>query len=297
MSSHGVGLGPSKKGRTADASMVTRNMRIVAQGQADATYADTQKKNPFRLSSAILGGAQYNPAVLALRNLGVQAAGVPPPVYPERFTAVAMSSDGRYQTAVRDNGGIYRSENFGVNWTPTNAPDNFWVGVTMSSSGQFQTAITFNLSPDFDPGEIYRSTDFGVTWEPTSAPSDFWYSVAVSSDGQYQIADASSIWISSDAGVSWEPANAPYTNWLTVAMSSSGEYQTVGSYDAGIYRSIDSGLNWIQTSAPTTIIWDGGVAMSSNGQYQTAAAYFEGVYRSTDFGVTWSKISVVPTAN
>ena len=69
MSSHGVGLGPSKKGRTADSSMMTRNLKLVAQGQADATYESTQKKNPFRLASAILGGYQYNSASLARQNM------------------------------------------------------------------------------------------------------------------------------------------------------------------------------------------------------------------------------------
>ena len=69
MSSHGVGLGPSKKGRTADSSMVTRNIKVVAQGQADATYASTQKKNPFRLSSAILNGDAYNGEVVSRQNM------------------------------------------------------------------------------------------------------------------------------------------------------------------------------------------------------------------------------------
>ena len=69
MSSHGVGLGASKKGRTSDSSMVTRNIKIVAQGQADATYASTQKKNPFRLSSAILNGDAYNGETLVRRNM------------------------------------------------------------------------------------------------------------------------------------------------------------------------------------------------------------------------------------
>ena len=76
MSSHGVGLGPSKKGRTADSSMVTRNVKIVAQGQADATYASTQKKNPFRLYSAIMNGDAYSASVMALNNLGVNRASI-----------------------------------------------------------------------------------------------------------------------------------------------------------------------------------------------------------------------------
>jgi len=70
MSSFGVGLGSSKKGgRVADSSMVTRNIKLVAQGQADATYESTQKKNPFRLSSAILNGDAYASASLAQSNL------------------------------------------------------------------------------------------------------------------------------------------------------------------------------------------------------------------------------------
>jgi hypothetical protein len=69
MSSFGVGLGSSKKGgRVADSSMVTQNIRVVAQGQADATYASTQKKNPFRLSSAILGGYEYGGQNLTRQN-------------------------------------------------------------------------------------------------------------------------------------------------------------------------------------------------------------------------------------
>lgn len=79
MSSFGVGLGSSKKGgRVADSSMVTRNIKLVAQGQSDATYADNQKKNPFRLSTAILNGDAYAPASLARSNF---AAGVTPYIF------------------------------------------------------------------------------------------------------------------------------------------------------------------------------------------------------------------------
>jgi len=50
--------------------MVTRNIKIVAQGQADATYADQQKKNGFRLSTAILnGGGSYSAQTLVRNNI------------------------------------------------------------------------------------------------------------------------------------------------------------------------------------------------------------------------------------
>jgi hypothetical protein len=70
MSSSATGFGSWKKGgRVPDASAVTRNIRVVAQGQADATYAGTQKKNPFRMSQAILNGAAYGGEVLSLTNI------------------------------------------------------------------------------------------------------------------------------------------------------------------------------------------------------------------------------------
>ena len=74
MSSFGIGLGSSKKGgRVADSSMLTANIKIVAQGQSDATHADNQKRQ-FKLSSAILNGGAYNSATLAKQNLGVSRA-------------------------------------------------------------------------------------------------------------------------------------------------------------------------------------------------------------------------------
>jgi hypothetical protein len=84
MSSGSVGLGNSKKGRVADSSMVTRNIKIVAQGQADATYADQQKKNGFRLSTAILnGGGSYSAQTLVRKNIENAPAAPPPEPGPE----------------------------------------------------------------------------------------------------------------------------------------------------------------------------------------------------------------------
>jgi hypothetical protein len=70
MSSSATGLGGWKKGgRVSDASAVTQNIRVVAQGQADATYAGTQKKNPFRMSQAVLNGEAYGGQTASRANL------------------------------------------------------------------------------------------------------------------------------------------------------------------------------------------------------------------------------------
>jgi hypothetical protein len=70
MSSSATGLGGWKKGgRVSDASAVTQNIRVVAQGQADATYAATQKKNPFRISQAVLNTEAYGGQTASRANL------------------------------------------------------------------------------------------------------------------------------------------------------------------------------------------------------------------------------------
>jgi hypothetical protein len=70
MSSSATGLGGWKKGgRVSDASAVTQNIRVVAQRKADATYAGTQKKNPFRLESAVLNTKAYGGQTASHKNL------------------------------------------------------------------------------------------------------------------------------------------------------------------------------------------------------------------------------------
>ena len=108
MSSSATGLGGWKKGgRVSDASAVTQNIRVVAQGQADATYAGTQKKNPFRMSQAILNGGAYDGqnlsrANLVSRSISVSAipnlsnAAVTLPSYQEPYTTIAIVSNAPY---------------------------------------------------------------------------------------------------------------------------------------------------------------------------------------------------------
>jgi len=95
MSSSATGLGGWKKGgRVSDASAVTQNIRVVAQGQADATYASTQKKNPYRQSQAVLNGEAYNGQTMSrtdLQNL-------------DRFAPLSFNAFADFSSLFRING-------------------------------------------------------------------------------------------------------------------------------------------------------------------------------------------------
>ena len=122
-------------------------------------------------------------------------------------------------------------------------------------------------------GIIFAATDIvhhasAQTWTPTSAPNGAgWTSIASSADGTKLVAVGAYIW---DGGGNMY---VPFP----------------------IYTSDDSGLTWMQTSAPSNV-W-ASVASSADGTRLAAAVGdpYEGnpgsIYISTDSGSTWTQTS------
>jgi hypothetical protein len=189
---------------------------------------------------------------------------------------VAMSSDGKYQTVVVFNGQIYISSDYGNTWT-TRESIRSWNGIAMSSDGKYQTAVV-------DGGQIYISSDYGNTWVVKES-SRFWYGIAMSSDGKYQtvVVFNGQIYISSDYGNTWVVKEST-RSWRKVAMSSDGKYQTAVVDGGQIYISSDYGNNWV--AKDSNRFWFA-ISMSSDGKYQTAVASGGQIYISSNYGNTW----------
>ncbi len=173
------------------------------------------------------------------------------------WRSVAMSSDGKYQTAVSSIGQIYTSFDYGNTWTPKDS-NRDWEGIAISSDGKYQTATSFI-------GQIYISSDYGNTWTPKESVRN-WREIAMSSDGKYQTTAASNnqIYVSLDYGNTWTPKDSN-RNWLGIAMSSDGKYQTATvTFNGQIYTSIadeliDGGLTitgLLSTSGGTSNQWN-----------------------------------------
>ena len=206
---------------------------------------------------------------------------------PRSWTSIAISSNGLYQTALAYNGGIYTSDNYGVNWTdvsPVGYNNKQWSSVALSDTGQHQIAVAYSTN-------ILLSQDYGVTWTTTADILE-WSSVDMNSTGQYQSAVDTNGFIhrSSDSGSTWTtPApELGRKDWSAISVSFTGQYQTTLSYNDGIYRSDDYGVTWSKILA-LTVTWSS-VDMSSSGQNQTACIDNGGVYISSDYGNTWSII-------
>jgi hypothetical protein len=201
---------------------------------------------------------------------------------------VAVSSDGKYQTAVVYTGSVYNSVDYGVTWT-SRTSSSPWRSVAMSSEGKYQTAVAGSGPTTNGAGNIHISKDYGRTWTAVGSVRH-WRSVSMSSDGKFQTAAVfrGSIYVSYDYGNNWI-IKSTTQNWNSVAISSDGKYQTatvenINPSDIGggttypIFISDNYGDLWLPANSPNKN-WRG-VAMSSDGKYQTAVAYGEKLYRS-----------------
>jgi photosystem II stability/assembly factor-like uncharacterized protein len=215
------------------------------------------------------------------------------------WLSCAISSSGKYQTAVEEFGDIYISSDYGVTWTNSynmgNAPTNC---ISMSFSGQYQTAS--------NGVNIMVSNDYGSTWTETYSVGNTQIFVCISLSGRYQlvISAGDSMYRSTDFGVTWNRYDNENTDIynsimsfpsMGVCMSYDGQYQTIVCEN--IYRSNDYGVNWSTTTILTDEdggIWDDhnwyGVDMSSDGRYQVAIEVIGEIYVSTDYGENWAKV-------
>ncbi len=140
--------------------------------------------------------------------IGVNISNVPGSV------ELTGKNNGKYQTAVVNNGQIYVSSDYGATWTAKDSVRN-WRGVSVSADGKYQTAVVNN-------GQIYVSSDYGATWTAKDSVRN-WRGVSVSADGKYQTAVVNNgqIYVSSDYGATWT-AKDSVRNWSGVSVSGGG---------------------------------------------------------------------------
>ena len=202
------------------------------------------------------------------------------------WRSVAMSSDGRIQTAAATTSSkIYTSYDYGVTWNAV-GPTLYWIGVAMSSDGRIQAIIS-----ESGAEYVYISYDYGVNWTPKSSPKNR-HGIAMSSDGRVIITASRNdlLSISYDYGETWTETQSTRLWGPAIAMSSDGRIIAAGVDDNGvgsaIYISYDYGKTWIARESAR--YWKR-IAMSSDGRIQTAVPRGGYIYTSYDYGQTWNQ--------
>lgn len=199
------------------------------------------------------------------------------------WRSIACSSDGSNVIAVAAEG-VHKSTNAGSTWSEVTMPvAGSWLSVASSADGS-------TLIVGGDDTQLYVSSNSGSTWSARGLVRD-WLSVASSADGMKLVAAGSGvddyIYTSSNRGVDWVPRLQVSPGG--VASSADGT-KLVAIGDTSIYRSTDSGSNWVATSAPTRF-WTS-ITSSEDGSILAAVAQsptpgVDTLYTSTDSGTTW----------
>jgi photosystem II stability/assembly factor-like uncharacterized protein len=135
------------------------------------------------------------------------------------WSAVSMSKNGEYQTALASGEYIYVSNNYGLTWLPvmTGIREN-WSDVKVSSNGQFQFASVLG-------GNLYFSNNYGQFWSGINLIKN-WRAVSLNDNASILTAVSSmgNVYYSYDSGSNWT-TKLKLNNWLDVDMSNNGDHQ------------------------------------------------------------------------
>lgn len=219
-----------------------------------------------------------------------------------RWTCVAVSRyTGQYQIAGVNGGNLanlYRSVNYGTNWSVISGFTGFWNGVAISGNGQYQ------LSGTSIDGSLYVSSDYGANWTAKTSMGNYWWEAfAISGNGQYQYANGYTTsgstyvtFISSNYGSTWSllstgPSIGVAGSPPNITTNETGQYVTF-TKDSTLYISSNYGASF--TTLPLLPLADSitSVKMTSSGQQQVisiaSSVSTVSYYMSVDYGVTWT---------
>jgi PKD repeat protein/photosystem II stability/assembly factor-like uncharacterized protein len=167
--------------------------------------------------------------------------------------------------AVSASGGLFISNNNGVNWAPTHGTE------------LLPTTACSSVCIDYtDDNILYLSTG----------------------DANYYNEDFG-IWKSVDAGYTWNPANTNIGNRMAIEilMDPTNHNNLVAATDDGVWRTTNAGLTWTETIVGGAFKSMQRRPGSNHFLYAATATLF---YRSNNFGVTWTNITsgvVTPSGN
>lgn len=188
------------------------------------------------------------------------------------YSGIASSADGSRLAVTYNNGGVYYSMDYGVDWSfnSTIFPQAFG-GLAhniASSADGAKLAVSCSM--------IYTSTNGGVTWTSNNIAGPRYASIASSADGnKLAVASLSApeIYLSTNAGLTWITNMVTNGDFQDIASSADGSHLiAAGSLQiAGpLYTSSDSGTTWVSNNVRTA--WQA-VAVSANGDYMAAASW------------------------
>lgn len=200
---------------------------------------------------------------------------------------------------VGDSYGIYKTENFGVNWTllAFNDPGMLWTSThySLDISGNRIVAIGAY-------GSIQKSTNAGANftaltqWLSPGTKNDIWAQSAnglvIAIGGRGSTATFDQVLRSTNGGTNWSiiPFNSGATYYSLAMVNSSTGFMSGSS--GNLRKTTNAGLNWDSVPGPfgtSTLKRIEFVNANTGYVFQTTAA-LNGGWKTTDGGITWDSL-------
>lgn len=182
--------------------------------------------------------------------------------------------------------GVYRSDDYGANWTLSNA------NIPFSSTEFVKKFYEFNgdmyavmNSAVVTGGGVYISTNSGNTWFGTAGGmggNATIFSIMEFNDTLYANTDVG-LYTSGDWGADWTAH--PHFNYGVFAFWANVDVM-VASTTVGMERSIDGGNNWTTVTGPTGLTNSDAIGVLGS-IYISGSGSSQGVWISPDDGLTW----------
>jgi hypothetical protein len=176
---------------------------------------------------------------------------------------------------------LLRSTNNGSNWNLISLTSSTEI-YSVAISGNSVFAGTYNKG-------LYKSSDNGSTWNINGFNFETVLCFTNNSSNLYAGADNNNgVFLSTNFGTSW--AQTSLNNLDVYCLASNGSNVFAGPSGGQIYRSTNSGLNWIESHiANYGLIY--ALAVDGNNVF-AANNYYPCLFRSTNNGINWTETSL-----
>jgi photosystem II stability/assembly factor-like uncharacterized protein len=164
------------------------------------------------------------------------------------WKSVTSSSDGNKLAAIAYNGSIWTSSDSGISWIEqTAAGTRTWNSIASNSDGTKLAAV--------GDSNLYISEDSGITWsEKAPLVTSQWRHITMTSDGSklFLSRPAAFPWFSGDGGLTWTERTGAPSNLSKPVYSSNGA-RLVAAFDASGYTSTNNGISWTLLSGVSLV--------------------------------------------
>ncbi len=188
---------------------------------------------------------------------------------------------------------LFKSTNEGQTWTHIATDMSALVFAALAiDRSKPSTVYAATYAYDYLPGGIFKSVDGGSHWQPARGPGfhnrdAYCLALNPSNPSVIYAGTQQGIAVSTNGGVTWADRGGALPVLALAIDPSSPSTVYAGTSGGGIFKSIDSGLNWTAGNAGLFASRVRALALDPSGQTTIYAAHGAGISKSEDGGASW----------